>query len=250
MNFMDSQTPLIATIIASLVLAFIFGTLAHRLRIPPLVGYLVAGIVIGPFTPGFVADMNVAHELAEIGVILLMFGVGLHFSFNDLLSVKAIAIPGALLQIAFATLLGMGLAWTMGWQLGAGFIFGLALSCASTVVLQERGLVHTRRGQIAIGWLVVEDIVMVLALVLIPALSEVLKGQSSSIDLSDLAITLAITFGKVVIFMMIMVVFGKRAIPWLLRHIEKTGSRELFGLSVLAIALGVALPIYSACHWR
>jgi CPA2 family monovalent cation:H+ antiporter-2 len=242
---MPHHTPLIATIVGGLVLAFIFGALANRLRMPPLVGYLVAGICVGPFTPGFVADANLAQELAEIGVILLMFGVGLHFSLKDLMAVKAIAIPGAIAQIAIATLMGMGLAWAMGWSIGAGLIFGLSLSVASTVVLltalQERRLVETRRGQIAIGWLIVEDIVMVLALVLIPALSGVLGGAGESLSTSALLITLAITLGKVIAFVAVMLVFGKRLIPWILERIADTGSRELFRLAVLAIALGFAL---------
>jgi CPA2 family monovalent cation:H+ antiporter-2 len=242
---MPHHTPLIATIVGGLVLAFIFGALANRLRMPPLVGYLVAGICVGPFTPGFVADANLAQELAEIGVILLMFGVGLHFSLKDLMAVKAIAIPGAIVQIAIATLMGMGLAWAMGWGIGAGLIFGLSLSVASTVVLltalQERRLVETRRGQIAIGWLIVEDIVMVLTLVLIPALSGVLGGAGESLSTSALLITLAITLGKVIAFVAVMLVFGKRLIPWILERIADTGSRELFRLAVLAIALGFAL---------
>jgi CPA2 family monovalent cation:H+ antiporter-2 len=242
---MPHHTPLIATIVGGLVLAFIFGALANRLRMPPLVGYLVAGICVGPFTPGFVADANLAQELAEIGVILLMFGVGLHFSLKDLLAVKAIAIPGALAQIAIATLMGMALAWALGWGVGAGLIFGLSLSVASTVVLltalQERRLVETRRGQIAIGWLIVEDIVMVLALVLIPALSGVLGGHGEALTTGALLTTLAITLGKVVAFIAVMLVFGRRLIPWILERIADTGSRELFRLAVLAIALGFAL---------
>ena len=242
---MPHHTPLIATIVGGLVLAFIFGALANRLRMPPLVGYLVAGICVGPFTPGFVADAHLAQELAEIGVILLMFGVGLHFSLKDLLAVKTIAIPGAIVQIAIATLMGMGLAWALGWSIGAGLIFGLSLSVASTVVLltalQERRLIETRRGQIAIGWLIVEDIVMVLALVLIPALSGVLGGAGEALSTSALLTTLAITLGKVVAFVAVMLVFGKRLIPWILERIADTGSRELFRLAVLAIALGFAL---------
>ncbi|WP_292295707.1 cation:proton antiporter, partial [Mesorhizobium sp.] len=178
---MPHDTPLIATIVAGLGLAFVFGALANRFRIPPLVGYLVAGVLVGPNTPGFVADASLANELAEIGVILLMFGVGLHFSLKDLLSVRAIAVPGAVVQIGFATLLGVGLAWLLGWSLGAGLVFGLALSVASTVVLlramQERRLIETERGRIAVGWLIVEDLAMVLALVLLPALAGVLGGQ-------------------------------------------------------------------------
>ncbi|TDK61313.1 YbaL family putative K(+) efflux transporter [Sapientia aquatica] len=239
------QTPLIATIVGGLVLAFIFGAIANRLRMPPLVGYLIAGIVAGPFTPGFVADTYLAQELAEIGVILLMFGVGMHFSLKDLLAVKSIAIPGAALQIGAATLLGMGLAWGMGWQIGQGIIFGLSLSCASTVVLLtalgERNLIDTRRGQIAIGWLIVEDIIMVLALVLIPALSGLLGGTGEVLSMGEFLTTFAITIGKVIAFVAVMLIFGKRAIPWILQRIAANGSRELFGLCVLAIALGFAL---------
>lgn len=239
------STPLIATIVGGIVLAFIFGMLANRLRMPPLVGYLIAGVVVGPFTPGFVADAHLAQELAEIGVILLMFGVGLHFSLKDLLSVKSIAIPGAMVQIAIATLLGMGLAWAIGWPIGEGLVFGLALSTASTVVLltalQEHRILETRRGQIAVGWLIVEDIAMVLALVLIPALSGLLGGQGEALSNSALATTLAITIGKVIAFVAVMLIIGRRVIPWLLERTANTGSRELFRLAVLAIALGFAL---------
>lgn len=242
---MPHHTPLIATIVGGLVLAFIFGTLAHRLKMPPLIGYLVAGIAIGPFTPGFVGDADLAQELAEIGVILLMFGVGLHFSLKDLLSVKGIAIPGAVAQIAIATLLGMGLGWGMGWPMGEGFLFGLALSVASTVVLltalQERRLVETKRGRIAVGWLIVEDIAMVLALVLIPALSGILGGTGEAMSGNALLLTLGITLGKVVAFVAVMLIVGRRVIPWILERIADTGSRELFRLAVLAIALGFAL---------
>lgn len=242
---MPHHTPLIATIVGGLVLAFLFGTLAHRLKMPPLIGYLVAGIAIGPFTPGFVGDADLAQELAEIGVILLMFGVGLHFSLKDLLSVKGIAIPGAVAQIAIATLLGMGMGWALGWPFGEGFLFGLALSVASTVVLltalQERRLVETKRGRIAVGWLIVEDIAMVLALVLIPALSGVLGGKGEAMTGSALLLTLAITLGKVVAFVAVMLIVGRRVIPWILERIADTGSRELFRLAVLAIALGFAL---------
>ena len=181
---MPHETPLIATIVAGLGLAFVFGALANRFRIPPLVGYLIAGVLVGPNTPGFVADQSLALELAEIGVILLMFGVGLHFSLKDLLSVRAIAIPGAIVQIAFATVLGAGLAWGLGWTIGAGLVFGLALSVASTVVLlralQERRLIETERGRIAVGWLIVEDLAMVLALVLLPALAGMLGGEEQN----------------------------------------------------------------------
>ena len=240
---MPHHTPLISTIVVGLVLAFILGALAHRLRVSPLVGYLVAGIFVGPFTPGFVADQGLANDLAEIGVILLMFGVGLHFTLQDLLSVRAIAIPGAIAQIAVATLLGMGLAHALGWTLGAGLVFGLALSVASTVVLlkalQERRLVETERGRIAVGWLVVEDFAMVLALVMLPALAGIFKGDTGA-SLWALALQIAITLGKVAAFVVFMLVIGKRVIPWLLHYVAHSGSRELFRLSVLAIALGVA----------
>jgi CPA2 family monovalent cation:H+ antiporter-2 len=242
---MPHHTPLITTLVGGLVLAFIFGALAQRLRMPPLVGYLVAGIAVGPFTPGFVADAGLAQELAEIGVILLMFGVGLHFSVKDLMSVKGIAIPGAIVQIAIATLLGMVMAWFLGWSVGAGLVFGLALSVASTVVLltalQERRLETTRRGRIAVGWLIVEDIAMVLALVLIPAFSGLLGGAGEPLSGGALLTALALTLGKVVAFVVVMLVIGRRFIPWVLERIAATGSRELFRLAVLAIALGFAL---------
>jgi CPA2 family monovalent cation:H+ antiporter-2 len=242
---MPHDVPLITTIVGGLVLAFIFGSIAYRFSMPPLVGYLVAGIAIGPFTPGFVGDVNLAQQLAEIGVILLMFGVGLHFSLKDLLAVKGIAIPGALAQIVIATLLGMGMGWLIGWPIGEGLVFGLALSVASTVVLltalQERRLVETRRGQIAIGWLIVEDIAMVLALVLIPALSGILGGSGESLSNSALLWTLAATLGKVAAFVVAMLVVGRRLIPWTLERVAASGSRELFRLAVLAIALGFAL---------
>ena len=239
---MPHDTPLISTIVVALALAWAFGALAHRLKAPPLVGYLLAGIAIGPFTPGFVADQGLANELSEIGVILLMFGVGLHFSLDDLLSVKAIAIPGAVVQIAFATALGMSFAWWLDWPIGAGIVFGLALSVASTVVLlramQERRLIVTERGRIAVGWLIVEDLAMVLALVLLPALAPVFKGEGAS--LSALAWPVVITLGKVAAFVAVMLIVGKRVIPWVLHAMAHTGSRELFRLSVLVIALGAA----------
>ena len=240
---MPHHTPLISTIVVALVLAFIFGVLAQRLRFSPLVGYLLAGILISPFTPGYVADQGIANELAEIGVILLMFGVGLHFSLEDLLSVGRIAIPGAIAQIAVATALGMGLAWWLGWSVSAGVVFGLALSVASTVVLlramQERRLLETERGRIAVGWLIVEDMAMVLTLVLLPALAPVLKA-GATLSLFALALPIAITLGKVAAFVAIMLIVGRRVIPWILHYVAHTGSRELFRLSVLAIALGVA----------
>jgi CPA2 family monovalent cation:H+ antiporter-2 len=245
------HTPLIATIVAGITLAFIFGAIANRLRISPLVGYLAAGVMVGPFTPGFVADQSLAPELAEIGVILLMFGVGLHFSLKDLLSVRAIAIPGAVAQIAVATLLGWGLAYLLGWSAGGGLVFGLALSVASTVVLlralQERRLVQTDKGRIAVGWLIVEDIAMVLALVLLPPVGALLNvaaegggTAASAFQIRDLGEALAITIGKVGVFVVLMLVVGRRVIPWILHYIAHTGSRELFRLGVLAIGLGVA----------
>ncbi|MFB0873406.1 MULTISPECIES: YbaL family putative K(+) efflux transporter [unclassified Sphingobium] len=240
---MPHHTPLIGTIVAGLVVAFLMGSIAHRLKLSPLVGYLIAGIMVGPFTPGFVADAGLANELAEIGVILLMFGVGLHFSLKDLLSVKNIAVPGALVQIAVATLLGMGLAHLMGWTLMGGLVFGLALSVASTVVLlralQGADLVDTRRGRIAVGWLIVEDLVMVLALVLLPALAAVMTSADGG-GASALLAPLLGTLLKVVGFVVVMLVVGRRIIPWALHWVVHTGSRELFRLAVLAIALGVA----------
>jgi len=198
---MPHATPLVATIVAGLVLAFLLGAVANRLRISPLVGYLLAGVVVGPYTPGFVADQSLAGELAEIGVILLMFGVGMHFSIKDLLSVKAIAVPGAVAQIVVATLLGLGLSRFVEWPLSAGIVFGLALSTASTVVLlralEERRLVDTERGRIAVGWLIVEDISMVLALVLLPALAGYLSADTSpgaraALDPGEVALALGI----------------------------------------------------------
>jgi CPA2 family monovalent cation:H+ antiporter-2 len=242
---MPHHTPLIGTLVIAIVLAFILGAAANRLRISPLVGYVLAGVLVGPFTPGYVADQALASDLAEIGVILLMFGVGLHFSLKDLLSVKAIAIPGALVQMLVATLLGMGVAKLSGWPAGAGYVFGLALSVASTVVLtralQERHLMETERGRIAVGWLVVQDLAMVLALVLIPALAGVLNaGGATAAAFDDILRTVGITLAKVFAFVALMLVVGQRVIPEILHYVAHTGSRELFRLAVLAIALGVA----------
>jgi CPA2 family monovalent cation:H+ antiporter-2 len=238
------HTSLIATIVAGLGLAFVFGAIANRLKLPVLVGYLLAGVIVGPFTPGYVADQELAPQLAEIGVILLMFGVGLHFSVKDLMAVRKIAIPGAAVQIAVATAMGVGLASMLGWTLGAGIVFGLALSVASTVVLlralEERRLIDTDRGRIAVGWLIVEDLAMVLALVLLPALSGMLGGEAPPPGPGGVAGAFAITIGKVAAFVAIMLVVGRRVIPWILHRIAHTGSRELFRLGVLAIALGVA----------
>jgi K+:H+ antiporter len=237
--------PLISTIVIALALAWVLGSVAHRLRLPPLVGYLIAGVLIGPATPGFVADQTLASELAEIGVILLMFGVGLHFSLEQLLSVRAIAVPGAIAQIACATLLGMALGHWLGWSLGAGLVFGLALSVASTVVLlralQERRLIETGRGRIAVGWLIVEDMVMVLTLVLLPAFAVVLGGEGGgTTDAAGVATAAALTIGKIAAFVAIMLIVGKRLIPWVLHYMAHTGSRELFRLAVFVIALGAA----------
>ncbi|ASY78589.1 Kef family K(+) transporter [Pectobacterium parvum] len=239
---MHAATPLISTIAGGLVLAFLLGILAHRLRISPLVGYLAAGVLVGPFTPGFVADTSLASELAELGVILLMFGVGLHFSLKDLMAVKSIAIPGAIAQIAVATLLGMGLSSMLGWSLASGLVFGLCLSTASTVVLlralEERQLIDSQRGQIAIGWLIVEDLAMVLTLVLLPAFGDMIGAEHA--DTSKLLADLAWTIGKVIAFITLMIVVGRRLVPWVLAKSASTGSRELFTLAVLAMALGIA----------
>lgn len=254
---MPHDTSLISTIVGGLVLAFIFGAIANRFRLPPLVGYLVAGMLVGPHTPGFVADQELAPQLAELGVILLMFGVGLHFALKDLLSVRFIAVPGAIGQIAIATLFGWLLGHSMGWSTGGSLVFGIALSVASTVVLlkalQERRLVDSERGKIAVGWLIVEDLTMVLVLVLIPAAASVADGGASAysdplaavasrmvgIDLGVGGI-IAATLIKVVVFVALMLVVGRRLIPAILHRIAHTGSRELFRLGVLAIALGVA----------
>lgn len=254
---MHHDTPLISTIVAGLVLAYIFGMLANRLRLPPLVGYLFAGVLVGPHTPGFVADQALGAELAELGVILLMFGVGLHFSLKDLMSVRALAIPGAIVQIAVATALGAGLGLMLGWELGGALLFGLALSVASTVVLlkalQDRRLIESERGRIAVGWLIVEDLAMVLALVLIPAIAG-LNGADTGVHDPFVSFVerifnapvgiwgvLAITLIKVAAFVGFMLIVGRRIIPWALHFTAHTGSRELFRLAVLAIALGVAL---------
>ena len=239
-------TPLIGTIVAGLVMAFILGALAQKLRVSPIAGYLLAGVAVGPFTPGIVADTALAQELAEIGVILLMFGVGLHFSLRDLLSVRRIAVPGALVQIGAATLMGMALAWSLGWSPLAGFVFGLALSVASTVVLlralQARNLVESERGRIAVGWLIVEDLAMVLALVLLPVVASATAaaGADGASLGAALAGPLVGTFLKVAGFIALMLIIGRRLIPALLHWVVHTGSRELFRLAVLAIALGVA----------
>ncbi|MEO5960565.1 MAG: cation:proton antiporter [Opitutaceae bacterium] len=241
---MPHEATLIATIAVGFVFAFVFGFVASRLNLPPLVGYLVAGVVIG-VTPGFTADNVMAGQLAEIGVILLMFGVGLHFSAADLLAVRWIAIPGAVCQILIATVLGTAMAMAWGWSLGGGLVLGLSLSVASTVVLlkalEERNAVETANGRIAIGWLIFEDLAMVLALVLLPAFAEVLGGHvTHGASEHGLALTLAITLAKVAAFVGIVLMFGPRVLPWLLRQVARTGSRELFTLSTLAMAVGIA----------
>ena len=244
---MPHDVALIALIAAGFVFAAIFGYLADRLHLPPLVGYLVAGVIIGSSTPGFVADVSLASQLAEIGVILLMFGVGLHFSAADLLAVRGVAIPGAIGQIAIATVLGVGLTSLWGWSFGAGVVFGLSLAVASTVVLlkalEERNLVSSTNGRVAVGWLIVEDLAMVLALVLLPAFAGVLGGHADAgghAASGSIWLTIGMTLLKVAAFAAVAVFIGPRVVPWLLTSVARTGSRELFTLSVLAIALGIA----------
>ncbi|HJR42312.1 MAG TPA: YbaL family putative K(+) efflux transporter [Gemmatimonadaceae bacterium] len=240
------ETTLIATIAAGLGLAFVFGFLAARLRLPPLVGYLLAGVAVGPFSPGFVADIGLASQLAEIGVILLMFGVGLHFSVRDLLVVRKIAVPGALAHMLAATLLGAALARWWEWSWIASLVFGLSLSVASTVVvyraLEERNALDSVNGRIAVGWLIVEDLAMVLVLVLLPAFAGLAGARAAAESGFDGAVAaFALTLGKIAAFVVLMLVIGRRAVPWLLEHVVRTGSRELFTLAVLAVALGVAV---------
>jgi len=243
---MSLQAPLLTTFAAAFVLAFLLGALANRLKISPIVGYLVAGIAVGPYTPGFVADAGLAKQLAEMGIILLMFGVGLHFSVKDLMNVGAIVLPGAVAQIAAGTGLGTAFGLFMGWPLTAGIVFGFTLSVASTVVLlralEERRMLPTQRGQIAIGWLIVQDLAMIVALVLLPTLVELLRAPPNSIGdgLSSIALTLVLILLKVSAFVAFMLIIGQRIIPWLLTRIAMTGSRELFTLAILAIAIGVA----------
>jgi monovalent cation:H+ antiporter-2, CPA2 family len=243
---MPHEIALITTIAAGLGLALIFGFFAAQLRLPPLVGYLVAGIIIGPATPGFVADVQLASQLAEIGVMLMMFGVGLHFSVGDLLAVRRIAVPGATVQIAGATLSGAAVATWWGWSLGAALVFGLALSVASTVVLlralESRGLLNSVNGSIAVGWLVVEDLFVVIVLVVLPALAGVLGGTTpgAPVGPESLWSTLAITLAKVATFVALMMIVARRLLPRLLWSVARTGSRELFTLAVISAAVGVA----------
>ena len=247
---MPHDVSLITLLAAGFGLALVLGFLALRARLPALVGYLVAGMIIGPFTPGFVADAGLAQQLAEIGVILLMFGVGMHFSFKDLLAVRRIAVPGAFAQIAVATLLGMAVAkWWWGWSTSAGLVFGLSLSVASTVVLlralEDRGLLDSTNGSIAVGWLVVEDIATVIVLVLLPAIAGVFDGSSTSNGTSGIWKTLGITLAQVALFVILMLAIGRRVLPWFLWQVSGTGSRELFTLAVIACGLGIA---YGASH--
>ena len=242
---MEHNISLITTLAAGFSVALVLGFLAERIKVPALVGYLVAGIIIGPGTPGFVADVHLASQLSEIGVMLLMFGVGLHFSLNDLLAVKRIAVPGAVVQMSLATVLGMAVAWWWGWSWGAGLIFGLSLSCASTVVLlkalEARGVLESMNGRIAVGWLVVEDLATVLVLVLLPPLAGVLGGSVVEVaSTQPLWITIGKTLLQVGAFIAIMLVAGRRVLPWLLWQISRTGSRELFTLSVVVAAIGIA----------
>ena len=241
------EIPLIALISIGLSLAFVGGFIAVRFHLSPIIGYLLAGVAIGPYTPGFVGEAHLASQLAEIGVILLMFGVGMHFSVRDLWTVRAIALPGALIQIVAATALGLGVGLLWGWSFGAGLVFGLALSVASTVVLlrelESLKMVETADGKIAVGWLIVEDLAMVLALILLPAFAGQLGGAAPAPDHSSKSqvwLSLGITLGKVAIFIALMLIAGTRLFPWLLRHVDRTGSRELFTLAVVGLAMGVA----------
>ena len=241
---MEHETTLIAMIAAGIGLAFVLAMVAVQFKLPPLIGYVLAGVVIGPFTPGFEADSVLAQQLSEIGVILLMFGVGIHFSLADLLAVKRIAIPGAFVQIVIATALGFLVSRLWGWPWGAGVVFGLCLSVASTVVLlramEARGMLDSTDGRIAVGWLIVEDLATVLVLVLLPALAEPLGGTVPGGASSGVAATIGLTLAKVIAFVVLMLVVGRRVVPWLLARVARMGSREMFTLSVLAVALGIA----------
>jgi len=229
--------------------ALIFGYFAARLRLPPLIGYLIAGIIISPNTPGIVADIHLANQLAELGVMFLMFGVGMHFSLNDLLLVRRIALPGAILQIAVATLLGIGVSMLWGWNFGSALVFGLSLSCASTVVLLkalgDRGLLDSVNGKIAVGWLLVEDLVMVLVLVLLPATAVLLGGKAPAGADSNIWLTLGITLLKVIGFIAFMLIVGKRVVPIIMQFVARLGSRELFTLTVVAAAVSIAYGSYA-----
>lgn len=242
---MHPETALLVTLAGAFGVAFLFGFVAAKLKLPPLVGYLLAGIALGPHSPGFVADVALAGQLAEIGVILLMFGVGLHFSPGDLKRVQAIVVPGATLQMAVSFALGTGLALWWGWTAGAAVVFGLSLFVASTVVvlrvLEDRGMLDSVDGRVAVGWLIVEDLGVVFALVLLPAILGAISGDGSAGTAGDIATVVALTVVKVVAFIALMGLVGRRAVPWLLTHVARTGSRELFTLAVLAVSLGVAM---------
>jgi len=245
---MDHEPVLITTIAIGLVAAFVGGVLARRVGLPSIVGYILAGVVIGPFTPGLIADRGVATELAEIGIILLMFGVGIEFSVKDLLAVRTIAVPGALIQTLVATALGVAFGVALGWGPGAGIVLGLAIAVASTVVLlramTDRAELYTPQGRIAIGWLIVEDILMVVVLVALPSIAPLLGGTATPTVAGDLGFgpigALLLAIGKTALFSVLMIVFGARVVPWLLAYVSRQGSRELFTLAVLAIALGLA----------
>jgi CPA2 family monovalent cation:H+ antiporter-2 len=245
---MEDPQPLVAIIVVGIGLAFVFGTIAVRLRISPIVGYLVAGVAVGPFTPGFIGDPGLAPQLAEIGVILLMFGVGLHFSMRDLLAQWVVVVPGALLQVSISVLLGMGVAYLLGWSFGAAFAFGIAMSISSTVVLtrslQANHIVDTERGHIAVAWLIVQDLITVIALVLLPPLALTLQAMAEqpaeALDYYELSLTFGFTLLRLVAFVAIMLLVGTRFIPVILHYVAHTGSRELFRLAVLAVALVVA----------
>jgi CPA2 family monovalent cation:H+ antiporter-2 len=242
---MDHNISLITTVAVGFGAALILGFIAERIKIPALVGFLVAGILIGPGTPGFVADLHIAQQLSEIGVMLLMFGVGLHFSPGDLMAVRRIAIPGAIIQLSATTIVGMSLAWWWGWSMGGALIFGLSLACASTVVLlkslEARNILDTMNGRIAVGWLVVQDLVTVMVLVLLPPLAAVLGSTTAVVDVSKpLWMTIGQTLLQVGAFIAIMLIAGRKILPWLLWQVARTGSRELFTLAVIAIAIGIA----------
>ena len=247
---MPHDVDLIILLAVGFGLALIFGYLAARFRLPPLIGYLIAGIIISPNTPGIVGDIHLANQLAELGVMFLMFGVGMHFSLNDLIQVRRIALPGAILQIAVATLLGMAVSMLWGWSIGSALVFGLSLSCASTVVLLkalgDRGLLNSVNGKIAVGWLLVEDLVMVLVLVLLPATAVLLGGQSFDASTQDqnIWVTLGITLLKVAGFIAFMLIIGKRLVPLIMQFVARLGSRELFTLTVVAAAVSIAFGAY------
>ncbi|HTR00532.1 MAG TPA: cation:proton antiporter [Candidatus Acidoferrum sp.] len=247
---MHTGISLITTVAASFALALALGLVANRLKLPTLVGYLIAGMLVGPATPGLIVDLALSQQLADIGIILLMFGVGLHFSLGDLLQVRRLAVPGALTGIAVATLLGFALAQWWHWGIGAGLVFGLCLSVASTVVLmralEQQGILKSVNGHIAMGWLIVEDLAMVLVLVLLPPLAGTLGGHTDAAAGASLWQTLLVTLLKVAVFLVLMQVAGRRVFPWLLAYVAGNGSRELFTLTVIAVAVGIA---FASSQW-